>query len=98
MLDLCIELVIYNVTNEQEAINARRQAMPIVEQMKGFKSWTALQATDDKSLFADYATWATCDDAKAAAKQFETDKRFVPFAKTIKEIKTFHHYKITDRK
>lgn len=98
MIDACIELVVYQVTNAKEAAAARREVMPIIEKMDGFKSWDALQSTTNKLVFADYAVWKNCEKAKAAAAQFETDIRFSRFAKTIEKITTFNHYKITDQK
>lgn len=98
MIDLCIELVVYKVANVEEAVSARREVMPIIEKFDGFKSWTALQSTTDKAIFADYAVWEDCDKAKAAAKQFETDKQFSQFAGAIEKIISFQHYKITDQK
>jgi len=98
MSDICIELVVYKVRNAQEVLAARREVIPIIEQFDGFKSWTALQSMTDENVFSDYGVWENRDKAKAAAKQFETDKRFSDFAKTIEKIISFQHYKITDQK
>lgn len=97
MIDLCIELVVYKVTNAEAALSARRELKPVIEKMDGIKSWQPLRSHSDKLVFADYVVWEDCDKAKAAAKQFETDARFAPFAKTIDKTITFDHYKIISK-
>ncbi len=45
MIDLCIELVVYKVTNAKAALSARHEVMPIIEKIISFHHY---KTTDQK--------------------------------------------------
>ena len=90
----CIEFVVYKVGNPETAGPARREAMELIKDFPGFRSWTALSSLESADAFLDHVEWADLATARAAAETVMTDDRFAPFRAEIAEVIHMGHFTV----
>ncbi len=92
MTDPCLELVVFKVKDKEKARLARRAAQDIARSFEGFVAWTAYEAIEDQSAFADVVFWKDLDCAKAASEKIMSDPTFAALLAEIDGIVSMAHY------
>jgi len=88
----CLELVVFKVKDHAKARIARRVAQDLVRTYEGFVSWSAYEACEDDSLFADVVMWRDLDCAKAAGQKVMSDPGFKAVMEQIDGLVSMAHY------
>lgn len=88
-----VELAIYKVRSDQLANYpaAREQLLAALKTFSGYRSGQTFRAVSDPTLFVDYFTWASLDEAQEAARQVEHLADAQAFLQTIDSILVYHH-------
>ena len=88
-----VELAIYKVHADQIANYpaARAQMLAALKTFSGYRSGQTFRAVSDATIFVDYFTWATLEDAREAARQLEHRAEAQAFLHTIDSLLVYNH-------
>jgi len=88
----CLELVVYNVQNAEDARRVRREVQNFVKSYDGFLSWAAYEGSEDANQFTDVVMWESLEAAKAGSEKFTSDARCKAVMEQIDAMVTMCHY------
>ena len=92
MTDSVYEIVVYQVTDRNRAIDARRKAMEATKTYPGFRAYRPLNGLEPETLMADLIEWDDYESAKAAGEKVKSDPAFSDIFAQISEFKLFAHF------
>ena len=87
-----IELVRYQVTQNDGLNEKREQARSWISEQPGVLCGLTLQDQSDKSAYVDLYFWRSLEEAKAAGKTAMESPRCMPFFSQISEVKLMAHF------
>lgn len=86
------EIVIYQVTDRESAITARRKAMEATKTYPGFRAYRPLNGLEPETLMADLIEWDDHESAKAAGEKVKSDPAFADIFAQISDFKLYAHF------
>ncbi len=86
------EIIVYEVTDRTQAIEARRNAMEAAMTYPGFLSYRALNGIEPATLLADLIVWEDHAAAKAAGEKVKSDPAFAGIFGIISDVKVVAHF------
>ena len=87
MNDSIYEIIVYEVTDRERAIAARRKAMASIKTYPGFRAYRNLDGLDADRLIAVLIEWDSHDSVKAAGERIESDPAAEDIFGCISEVK-----------
>ncbi len=86
------EIVVYEVTDRESAITARRKAMEATKSFPGFRAFRPLDGLESETLMGDLIEWDDHASAKAAGEKVKSDPAFADIFAQISELKLYAHF------
>ncbi|WP_282606901.1 antibiotic biosynthesis monooxygenase [Pelagibius sp. Alg239-R121] len=86
------EIIVYEVTDRETAIAARRKSMESAKTYPGFRAYRALSGIEPETMMADLIEWDDHDSAKAAGERVKTDPEFVEIFSAVSDVKLLAHF------
>lgn len=91
-----IEMIVYKV--KADKVNNKALLVEtvndIVKKFDGFVARTVHQDEKDETIFMDYVTWESLEQAHAAMKKMEQTPEIMPFMQAIEKIEVMKHFEI----
>lgn len=91
------EIAIFTVKPEfiNQMNDIRQGLRKVLQEFKGLISINTLQPINSNRVYADIAQWQTLKDAQVVAQAFEDgDERFLPYIKTLEDLKFMGHFMV----
>ena len=92
MSEIIYEIIVYEVTDRETAIAARRSAMESAKTYPGFRAYRALSGIEPDTMMADLIEWNDHDSAKAAGEKVKSDPEFAEIFSAVSDVKLIAHF------